>query len=94
MGDQHDAGAVMHVAVVRDVDQQLIERALLDPAVIQRDEIVQRERFRPLGRYLDAEPVQVHGAVQTVAGVPVGFGGSAAWRCSSRRALQACAASM
>ena len=46
VGDEHDAGALRHVLVVGDVDQQLIDRAGLDPAVEDRHHLARLEGAR------------------------------------------------
>ena len=46
VADQHDARALRHVLVVGDVDRQLGQRALLDPAVEHRESAPRRRASR------------------------------------------------
>ncbi len=59
MGNEHDARAGRDVAVVGHVDQQILEGLLLDPTVVDRNQLedVDSPRVR---EELDTELVQVH----------------------------------
>jgi hypothetical protein len=55
VADQHDARALRHVQVVRDVDDELGEEVLLDPAVKHRDEGLRGNGVRRFGSDEDLE---------------------------------------
>ena len=63
VADQHDAGTLRHVPVVGDVDGQLGEQPLLDPAVEHRDEVLDVDGARRFGRQvnLQLQLVRFHG---------------------------------
>src|SRR5262249_16817619 len=43
LGYQYNAGAVMNVAVVGDIDRELVEHTFLNPAMKDRDEFLRRD---------------------------------------------------
>ena len=88
VADQHHARPLGHVPVVGDVDGQLGQRALLDPAVKYRDRRLHVERARRLRRQvnLELQLVCFHGViVPSGAARPRGQGPWASFRAEPRR---------
>jgi hypothetical protein len=71
VGDEHDTGAGRDMAVVGHVNQQILQRFLLDPAVVHGNELEDVEALRVHREELDAELVQFH-ELYTVASATAG----------------------
>src|SRR5690606_40111828 len=71
--DERDPGAVEDVTIVRDVDEDLVERTLRDPAVERRDHLRDELVVQPGREHLDLQLVRDHSATpsHTVAVVVV-----------------------
>src|SRR5689334_6902164 len=79
VSDEHDPGSRRNMAVVRHIDQQVIESVLLDPAMIDRD---QSEQVEPVGvrsEELDTELVEIHGFQLTASAASAIWGAALAF---------------